>query len=406
MGQTLLESVETGAPTLGTRLRALYHGALVQLLGASKWQLLFLGVLTLMGVVGFVVSPYHSKTRLAFLLFGLVTCVAIMGLVNSPRRFWQAFGLLTVFGLLITLVGAAGTAWSLSKLAALESLTAHFPQAPSALLASIGAPDGIHPNQVAGMLTLYLPPLFGFLLFRTRADALIHLSRRWLVLIWITLSVMLIYLALSFSRGGLLAIGLAIIFLLWTRQRAWGLGAILALVLFGVGAYFLLPHGALSALITNTLSTFNGTGETRTEIWRQAIQAIAHAPLTGIGLYNFRAIFRYTVYLPPDSPYLVLHAHNTFLQAALDVGLPGAIAYTLLLINIAWHAYRTGQRSQGAVAGVCYGLAGGILAFGIYGLFDTIPLTSRVAWLTWFSIGVAASANPSVFLRPAQKDRG
>lgn len=372
------------------RSRDLIRTGRARFLSVSKWQILFLGILCIMGIVGFIVSPYHSKTRLAFFSLGLATYTLIVGFVDSPRRFWQAFGLLILFGLAITLIGAAGTTWTIYKLSAISAIAAYIPHAPAQFLARLGAPDGIHPNQVAGMLTLYLPPLFGLVLFRARAPFTRPMRVLYLVS-WIALTIMAFYMALSLSRSGLLATAVAVIFLLWLRNRAWGIAALGAVGLAVFVAYFLLPHTTLAALFSGLLATFNGTGETRTEIWRQAAQAIQNAPLTGIGLYNFRAIFRYNIDLPPDSPFMILHAHNAYLQAALDLGLPGTIAYTLLLINIAWHSFRAGQRLNGAAAGVCYGLAAAILAFGVYGLFDTIPLTSRVAWLTWFSIGLAAS---------------
>ena len=346
-----------------------------------------------MGVVGFIVSPYHSKSRLAFFLMGLATYGATVTLVDSPRRFWQAFGLLTLLGLAVTLLGATGTVWATDKLPAISTIAGHIPRAPVQVLALLGAPGGIHPNEVAGMLTLYVPPLLGFVLFRRRAAVPARSQRVFSILIGVVLTIMAIYLVLSQSRAGLLALGVVVILLLWMRRRAWAVAALAAIGLAMLGLYFFLPGGTLGALFSSALAkTFTGTGETCTEIWRQAVQAIANAPLTGIGLYNFGAIFRYNVYLPPDWPFPIVHAHNAFLQAALDLGLPGAIAYVFLLADVGWHAFRAGRRLDGAVAGVCYGLGGAIFAFSLFGLFDTIQLTSPVAGLTWFIVGLGAAA--------------
>ncbi len=40
------------------------------------------------------------------------------------------------------------------------------------LLAHLGAAEGIQPNEVAGMLTLYVSPLLGYMIFRGRAAIL------------------------------------------------------------------------------------------------------------------------------------------------------------------------------------------------------------------------------------------
>lgn len=392
MERILLEAVENDQLNFTARARVVFHGALLHFLDASRWQLFYLGVVCIMGVVGFVVSPYHSKTRLAFLLFGIAVYIATAALVDSPRRFWRAFGLLVIFGLAITLIGASGSTWTVYKAPAVRAITDHLPQAPALFLASLGAPDGIHPNQVAGMLTLYLPPLLGFVLFGGATAAFDGPVPRMRVLSWIALALLTLYLALSLSRAGLLATAVAALFLFWMRGRVWGLAALTALCAVLIGAYFSLPRSTLAAFLSNLFSSLNGTGETRTEIWRQAVQAIAAAPVIGIGLYNFRAIFRYNIYLPPGSTFIIVHAHNSFLQAALDIGLPGAIAYVLLLTSLALQTFRAGRRSTGGTAGACYGLCAATLAFGVFGLFDTIPLTSRVAWLTWFSLGLGAAA--------------
>jgi len=374
------------------RFRGFASAARIQFLSESKLHLFYLGILCIMGVVGFVVSPYHSKTRGAFFFMGLVTYGVTVALIDSPRRLSQAFGLLSLLGLAITLIGAAGTNWSISKLAAISALSGSIPTAPALSLALIGAPGGIHPNEVAGMLTLYVPPLFGFVLFGGRAAVLARPRRAFSILIGIVLSLMAIYLALSLSRAALLGLGVAVILLLWMRRREWGAAAVGAIPLAVLGAYFFLPSGMLDAIVSSALSTFTGSGETRTEIWRQAVQAIANAPLTGIGLANFPVIFRYNIYLPPNWPFPIVHAHNVFLQAALDLGLPGAVAFALLLADIAWHALRAGRRLEGAAAGVCCGLGAALLAFGVFGMFDAIQLTSPIAWLIWYVIGMGGAA--------------
>jgi O-antigen ligase len=375
---------------LGVRGRA--RAAIHQFLGESKWHLLYLSILCIMGVVGFVVSPYHSKTRLALFFMGLATYGMTVALVDSPDKLWKAVGLLSIVGLATTLIGTVVIDWTTNKLPAISAITDHIPRAPSSFLALIDARSGIHPNEVAGVLTLYIPPLLGFLLFRERAALFDRRARVFSLLTGVVLGVMAIYVALSLSRASVLALGVAVILLLWVRERTWGGAALGAIGVGVIGAYFILPSGTLNVLFSNALATFTGSGETRTEIWRQAVQAIGNAPLTGIGLYNFGAIFRYNIYLPPDWPFPITHAHNIFLQASLDLGLPGAIAYALLLADVTWHAFSTGRRLEGPAAGLAYGLGAAVLAFGIYGLFDAIQLTSRVAWLTWFIVGMAGAA--------------
>src|SRR5207244_1803737 len=66
----------------------------------------------------------------------------------------------------------------------------------------------------------------------------------------------------------------------------------------------------------------------RLELWSKAVIWIGDFPLTGMGMNMFRTRMRilYPVFVHPPDPDVV-HAHNNLLQAAVDLGIPGLIAY-------------------------------------------------------------------------------
>ena len=135
-----------------------------------------------------------------------------------------------------------------------------------------------------------------------------------------------------------------------------------------------------------SLSTLNF----RQDLWPWAVQAISDFPFTGIGLGAFREAARrlYPLPLSPDIDFA--HAHNVFLQVALDVGLPGLIAYVAILlvcVAVAWQL----AKSEQALRAISLGLLASLAAFHVYGLADTLALGSKSAVLLWAIFGLLAA---------------
>jgi putative inorganic carbon (HCO3(-)) transporter len=135
---------------------------------------------------------------------------------------------------------------------------------------------------------------------------------------------------------------------------------------------------------------------TRLELWSRAITAIRDFPLTGVGMNMFRRVMpvMYPVFLTlPEAD--VAHVHNHLLQAALDLGLPGLIAYLAIWFGAAAlliHTLRTTTRSERWIAG---GLAAGMIAYFLFGTADTIALGAKVGIFFWLALAliVASSDN-------------
>ena len=165
-----------------------------------------------------------------------------------------------------------------------------------------------------------------------------------------------------------------------------------------------LPNPAvLETNPVDNVSTLNG----RLEIWSRALYGIQDFPFTGMGMNNFRVIVHLLYPLFTISPDVdIAHAHNHILQAALDLGLPGAIAYIALWLGAGWMVWRVvrktaeGRRSGGAEERVlAIGLGGMLAASFTYGLFDAVALGAKPGFIWWFALGLLAA------LYQQQKDR-
>jgi len=87
----------------------------------------------------------------------------------------------------------------------------------------------------------------------------------------------------------------------------------------------------------------------------------------------------------------IAHAHNVFLQTALDVGIPGLIAYVALLIVatlMCWQTYRDGDPLAQRIA---LGLWGNLVAIHLFGLTDAVALGAKIGLFLWWSLGMIAA---------------
>lgn len=347
--------------------------------------------------------PELTLPKAAGLILGL-TAFRVMALAVRGRR---SFGLaLTVFcllGLVIIVVGALGAQWS-TKVNLLGSLAHHIPR----LITSL--PDlrtaGVSPNQIAGALTLYLPLAVALLMgwqfgresaFRT---SLLLVER---VAFLVLVAGMLL---LTQSRSGWIGgvAGLLAFWALWglSSSRCWMrvLGAalpLLILVAVVVGFFHVGPErvGEIlcgkegDALLEEVVGTVTIAG--RVEIWGRALYAIQDFPFTGCGLGTFRRVVHilYPLFLiGPERD--IAHAHNIFLQTALDLGLPGLVAYLALLMVTGALCWRWARQGDRTVRSVALGLAAGLVGLHVYGLADALALGSKPGLAFWLALALAA----------------
>jgi O-antigen ligase len=144
----------------------------------------------------------------------------------------------------------------------------------------------------------------------------------------------------SASRGGLLSlIGaslflLAIVFLVSRIRR--GTKLLMLAVTFGSGGLLVWVTGDILLVRLQAMLAVDTLGEVDARIaaWAMTLQAIAERPLLGYGHGAYQELF----FLSHD-PELGLagvfdHAHNDYLQAAAELGLPAAGALWLALLML------------------------------------------------------------------------
>ncbi len=258
----------------------------------------------------------------------------------------------------------------------------------------VGAESGFSPNQVAGALLFVAPLAVAFTLFPPPGQ---RKKLGW----WLTLLaalIMTVVLVLTQSRGGLIGLVLGLFVMLLLPWR-WGRRLLVAGLVLLVLTVPLWINGLLSVVGGVALpDQAEGltTLSSRTEIWMRALYGIQDFSFTGMGLGTFRVIVHllYPLFtFPPDTD--IAHAHNFFLQSALDFGLPGLVAllaiYGAAIVQVVqlWNKVvhtRTSATFVGRPWAI--GFAGVLVAQSVYSQFDAVALGSRPGFLLWYCLAL------------------
>lgn len=336
--------------------------------------------------------PELTLPKLTGLILGLAAFRATGFLATTPRGLTV---ILTVFGLL-----GAGM-WAVGLLGIqLPILAPLVHRLPSALVSLPGAPEqGINPNQLAGVLALYLPFVLTWLLVCLRRRQIV-----WAVLFGLVALAGAATLLVTRSRAGIVGIAAAVTALVIVsvyregslRQKRWVVVAALVTVTAGLvaGGVF-LPAWLAGTVASSQVEAPLGDAlrqlslEGRVEIWSRALYALQDFPFTGVGLGTFRRVVNllYPLFLIP-ADIDIAHAHNIFLQVGVDLGLGGLVAYGALLLvagAVAWQAMRGEDRMRGHIA---LGLLVALIGLHVYGLADALALGSKPGLAFWLALGV------------------
>lgn len=306
---------------------------------------------------------------------------AVLSASGSRRLHWLVNGVaLALAGL--SLFALVGVQWG---------LTGKLPFIPTGIYRLLPArlADTANPNVMAGSLLLLLPLVAGVLAYGWRTQ---RPFERLLALASVLLAG--VVLVLTQSRGALLGLAAAVVLLVVLRGR-WGrvLGGVAALGALGAGMWI----GPRQVLEMSVSSATLGGVDGRLEVWSRAVYMIQDFPFTGVGMGNYKRVadLLYPFFLyPPDK---VQHAHNLLLQIAVDLGLPGLVAWLACWLGItlvAWQVYRRGrQTGTGLVAGLGAGLLASQVALLVHGQVDAVVWGMvRPAPLVWGVWGIAVAA--------------
>lgn len=361
---------------------------------------------TLLVAVLISADPDLTLPKLTGMILALAAWRYLAFHVNTTGKVWFAFIVFVVVGLGIIGLGVLSANWRL-RVGFLENIFQLLPPQLVQLPGTVEA-GGVHSNQLAGTLLFFITLPLAFML-----DFKSFVKKR---LVFFTAFAAMVFmgglLILTQSRsawlGGL--VGGAFLVFTWlflTVTRPERRRLILLFLALGLLATVILVVWSWPTLVAALYedppeSTPIGTLQTlsfRYEVWEWAVAAIKDFPFTGTGLGTFRRVVLrlYPIVYNND----VAHAHNVFLQVALDVGLPGLISYISIMLLAAFESMRI-ARSSRQLRPIALGLMSSLVAFHVFGLTDTLALGSKSGIAMWLAIGLVFASGRIVELSAAE----
>lgn len=363
-----------GTLTPGSQLKTLIAALplLVLLLLSQAWVL----VQWLAGL------SVDNGATFQYLLLGLAYCLLfllVVSLFHTRKRLSLLLGTLVVSGTLQAFFGAfmtlSGVEWLL-----VEPKTSYVGDATGTF---------VNRNHLAGYLELTLACGIGLLLALRDGRPFSWVNLLELLLgpkarLRLALVVMVIALVMTHSRMGnaaffasLLLVG-GLFVLLEKEHRLRNsliLGSLILIDILVVSQYFGLDklkdrllNTRLNDVVVNG-EVVQQANEVRDNVFGYAVPLLQARPLVGQGAGSFEAVF--PQYPGSDIRIHFDHAHNDFIQFAIEFGLLGSLPLAAFILLALWYALRAlWQRESVYRSGVGFGAAMGIIALLIHSSTD------------------------------------
>ncbi len=358
---------------------------LVRRLGLLPW---LAGAFAVAVGAGWLRTPGQLSAidHFAGIALGLFAMATVWAWGQNRQRLTQATIAFLVLGVLALSVGFRSTPAIHKRKVLLSDTTAVPPPVVPLPLSGLHARETVNPNALAATAMMILPVAAAVAWAPAGWASLASLLRLFgaASALWA-----LAIVAIMQSRSAWLAA--VIVFWLWMRTwtgpRVWRAASIVMfLVVPGILFYLWRDHPRGAEVVGAIVGRMN--------IWADALEAFRTSPWLGIGLDYFRLSGYSMVLWPPNQMVGTPHAHNIFLQTALDLGLVGLGAYIALLMFVLRRGLDVARAHHGDkwVRSIGIGAALSVVAVHAYGLLDAVSLGTKVGVFQWLSCGLVLAA--------------
>jgi O-antigen ligase len=238
-------------------------------------------------------------------------------------------------------------------------------------------------NHFAGYMELLIPlPVALIVAGAVRAELR--------VLFGFAATMMAVALVLSLSRGGIISLAAAMMFIVLMSvrlpRRRGNTGAkgrisrifpqaavVLGIVaLVSAGIFWIGADPVINRVTQGQLPGGDSQAETffssRGWVWRDTVSMIRANPVLGVGLGAYETAF--SIYTKSDGSLRVPQSHNDYLQVVADCGVVGGLIALWFIVSL-FRAVARGTRSRDPLyAGLALGSGAGMFAMLVHSLFD------------------------------------
>lgn len=348
----------------------------------------FVALLALTSVIGWVSASDQPETLNHFcgLALGLLTMGTLAAWCDTRDRFTLATVVFVLGGAAVLVIGNRSTTPVHTSKALFKETTAAKSEVNPLPLPELHQRTSVNRNALAAAAMMILPVAAAVAFTPVQspgAQAAFRLAGM-ATAFWAAVIVVIMQ-----SRSAW--ISALVVLWLWARglmrpKAWWAATSIGAIVLPALVLFVWRDHPRTIELVSAV--------QVRVDIWEQGRQALLTSPWFGIGLDYFRHSGYSPILVWPDIIVGRPHAHNFFLQTALDVGVVGLTGYLLAMGYILWRAVETAGSKTGdlLVRHVAAGAALSLVSVHVYGLLDAVALGTKVGVFQWVVCGLALAA--------------
>jgi len=369
MDSASLPDVERGVSVL-LAIGILFDRRAVEVLEATPWLIGLFVAFAAARMASAFLAPAGADwySALKDLAFGALLILVVAWAIGRQRGLWWAAFAAVATGALMSILSAAklllGVDSTFFGFAAdvilsdeeLRAIARSLEQ-PSQLRAA--GPIG-DPNYFAQSLVLMLP--LGMWLARRAVHGWARL------VMWACCGAMLVGIGITQSRGGMIALAVALTVLMAIELPRGKRAYILLVPVVAAGALYLSGTyervGAIADVVNpREAEDFSIRGRTSEAL--VAIDMFREQPLTGVGTDNYPPLYReYSVRFGLDDRY-PREPHNSYLEMAAESGILGVLTFVAMLVAALLAGLssqralrRLGRVESGAAAAMVAGLAG------------------------------------------------
>jgi len=200
------------------------------------------------------------------------------------------------------------------------------------------------------------------------------------------------------SRAGIALLGIALLAMvlreyLGGQARLFVVGALGLVVLFGILVF-------LNPTVARSFADFSNVDDPRFRFWPNVIYAIGIMGWLGSGAGTFDGVYRSVETLDTLSSRYLNHAHNDYLEIALETGAPGIILLVVALGILGWRAVAIIRRTDRTDLPTGLDLAYvGMIGVGVLLLHSAADYPLRTPLL-----GVIFGLSCALMTRPPRRD--
>ncbi|TJX15196.1 polymerase [Tissierella creatinini] len=196
-----------------------------------------------------------------------------------------------------------------------------------------------------------------------------------------TTLIMILAMLMTLSRGSWVGFAFsAFVFILLLEKRL-----LLLVVPISLGAVYFLPQSILNRIMS--IGNFADSSIAyRFTMWEITMDIIRDYPIAGVGFGHlpFKQIFETYIRTMP-----IYHSHNTYLQTAVEMGIPGLLAFLFLLFILFKYGILKLVKSEDRYirilsAGALSSL-GGVLT---HGMAENVLYLPRIIFTFWIVVGL------------------